>query len=91
MLDYVDPESGKKHTRFHEVEDVKINLLDGKVQLEGKTETTAITIGEGVRTGVIDNETVGYFMARIQLFMLRLGLDPAKIRFREHMENEMGE
>ena len=29
-------------------------------------------------------------MARIQLFLTKLGLDPYKIRFREHMENEMG-
>ena len=89
-LDYVDPEGGKKHYRFHEVADVKVNLLDRHVQLAGKSNATSITLGEAVQNGTVDNETVGYFMARIQLFLTKLGLDPSKIRFREHMENEMG-
>ena len=88
---YVDPDGGKKHARFNEVVDVKVNLLDKHVQLSGKTEATTYNIGEAVKDGKIGNETVGYFMARIQLFLLKLGLDPKKIRFREHMENEMGE
>ena len=88
--DYVDPEDGKKHHRFHEVADVEINLLDRHVQLAGKTNATPITLGESVQNGTVDNETIGYFMARIQLFLTKLGLDPNKIRFREHMENEMG-
>jgi glycyl-tRNA synthetase len=89
-LDYVDPEGGKKHHRFHEVADVKINLLDRHVQLAGKTNAIPITLGEAVQNGAVDNETIGYFIARIQLFLTKLGLDPNKIRFREHMENEMG-
>ena len=87
---YVDPDGGKKHHRFHEVVDVKINLLNRHVQLAGKTDATSITLGEAVANGTVDNETIGYFMARIQLFLVKLGLDPNKIRFREHMENEMG-
>jgi len=90
FLDYVDPEGGKKHHRFHEVVDVKINLLDRHVQLAGKTNAIPITLGEAVQNGAVDNETIGYFIARIQLFLTKLGLDPNKIRFREHMENEMG-
>jgi glycyl-tRNA synthetase len=86
---YVDPEGGKKHHRFHEVADVKVNLLDRHVQLAGKTNATPIALGDAVRDGKVDNETIGYFIARIQLFLLKIGLDPSKIRFREHMENEM--
>jgi glycyl-tRNA synthetase len=86
---YVDPEGGKKHYRFQEVADVQINLLDRHVQLAGKTDTTPITLGEAVNKGIVPNETIGYFIARIQLFLVKVGLDPRKIRFREHMENEM--
>jgi len=39
--------------------------------------------------GLIANETLGYFMARIYLFMTRIGVDPNKFRFRQHMSNEM--
>jgi hypothetical protein len=62
--DYVDPDGAKKHHRFQEVVDVKINLLDKHVQEAGKTDAISITIGEAVRTGKINNETVGYFVGK---------------------------
>ncbi|KAL8771570.1 MAG: hypothetical protein Q9209_003013 [Squamulea sp. 1 TL-2023] len=86
---YVDPEGGKKHPRFEEIADVKLALLDRKVQLSGSTKTSEMTIGEAVKSGTVDSETLGYFIARIHLFLLRLGADPKKMRFRQHMANEM--
>ncbi|KAL9060531.1 MAG: hypothetical protein Q9206_000975 [Seirophora lacunosa] len=86
---FVDPDGGKKHPRFDEVVDVRLDLLDRKVQLSGRTETTKMTIGEAVKSGTVDSETLGYFIARIYLFLLRLGADPTKVRFRQHMANEM--
>ena len=38
---------------------------------------------------MIANQTLGYFMARIYLFMVKVGVDPKKLRFRQHMNNEM--
>lgn len=35
------------------------------------------------------NETLGYFMARIQLYLLKVGIAPDRLRFRQHMNNEM--
>lgn len=86
---FVDPEGGKKHPRFSEVENVKLSLLDRKVQLSGRTEVTQMTMGDAVKTKTVDSETLGYFIVRIYLFLLRLGADPKKIRFRQHMANEM--
>ena len=42
-----------------------------------------------VQQRIVDNETLGYFLARIQLFLQELGCNPAKIRFRQHMATEM--
>lgn len=86
---YVDPEGGKKHPRFVEVKDVEMSFLDRNVQLSGSTEVTKMTIGKAVETGLVDNETLGYFIARIQAFLLKLGVDFNKLRFRQHMANEM--
>lgn len=86
---FVDPEGGKKHSRFHEVKDVELMLLNRTVQLEGRTEVEKVPIGQAVSSGVVDNETLGYFLARIQLFLQKLGVDQTKIRFRQHMANEM--
>lgn len=86
---YVDPEGGKKHSRFHEVEHIELVLLDKETQLSGKTTTKTITIGQAVKDGVVDNETLGYFLARIHLFLQKIGVDMSKMRFRQHMANEM--
>ncbi|KAK3202265.1 hypothetical protein GRF29_161g634042 [Pseudopithomyces chartarum] len=86
---FVDPEGGKKHPHFNEVKDVELELLNRDVQLEGKATVDTTTIGKAVETGLVDNETLGYFLARIQLFLLQIGIDPKKIRFRQHMANEM--
>lgn len=39
--------------------------------------------------GLVANETLGYFMARIQQYMLKIGILPDRLRFRQHMNNEM--
>ena len=85
---YVDP-LNKKHNRFKEVRDVALTLLDRKVQSAGSTEVTQMSIGEAVDKGIVANETLGYFIARIYLFLLKIGINPERLRFRQHMENEM--
>jgi glycyl-tRNA synthetase len=86
---FVDPQGGKKHPRFQEVADVELELLNREVQLAGKTEVERTPIGKAVAERLVDNETLGYFLARIQIFMQTLGVDQKKIRFRQHMANEM--
>jgi glycyl-tRNA synthetase len=85
---YVDPEE-KSHEHFKDVKDVKLTLLDRHVQSAGSTAIVEMTIGEAVSKGVVANETLGYFMARIYLFLTKIGIDPARLRFRQHMANEM--
>ncbi|CCU77521.1 putative Glycyl-tRNA synthetase [Blumeria hordei DH14] len=86
---YVDPEGGKKHSRFHEVKDVELVLLNRETQLAGQTDVRKLAIGTAVSNGTVDNETLGYFLARIHLFLMKIGIDKTKIRFRQHMANEM--
>lgn len=86
---FVDPEGGKKHHRFNEVKDVELALLNRTVQLEGRTEVERMPIGQAVSSGLVNNETLGYFLARVQQFLQKLGVDQTKIRFRQHMANEM--
>ncbi|EEQ85943.2 glycyl-tRNA synthetase [Blastomyces dermatitidis ER-3] len=86
---FVDPEGGKKHPRFHEVQDMELSFLNREVQLSGSTKLERMTIGKAVADKIVDNETLGYFLARIQLFLLKIGIDESKIRMRQHMMNEM--
>lgn len=82
---FVDPQGGKKHARFDEVAHIELELLNRETQLAGKTEVARTPIGEAVKKGIVDNETLGYFLARIQMFMERIGVDQSKVRFRQHV------
>lgn len=42
-----------------------------------------------VLQGIVDNETLGYFIARVYLFLTSLGIDKERLRFRQHLQNEM--
>lgn len=58
------------------------------ISISGKS-VYKTTIGEAVKSGTVNNQTLGYFMIRIQEFLIRIGVDPSKLRFRQHMGNEM--
>lgn len=84
---FVNP-TDKSHPSFPTVADKSLVLFGREDQLgSGKTKT--ITVGEAVKSGLVNNETLAYFMARTQLFMERIGMDPARLRFRQHLETEM--
>ncbi|CAG8522861.1 8559_t:CDS:10 [Funneliformis caledonium] len=82
---YVDP-NNKDHPRFNEIKDLKLRFLPRVIQDEGKTEPIEITVDEAK---IVDNQTLGYFLARIQLFLTKLGIKSDRLRFRQHMLNEM--
>lgn len=85
---YVHPEH-KEHSRFKEVAHVQMNFLPRDVQEAGSTQPRTMTVGEAVASGMVDNETLGYFLARTALFLIRIGIRPEMLRFRQHMSNEM--
>ncbi|KAI9850918.1 MAG: Glycine--tRNA ligase 1, mitochondrial [Thelocarpon superellum] len=86
---YIDPAAGKRHDRFGEVRDVTLAFLPRAVQQDGRDSVERMSIGQAVSSGIVDNETLGYFLARVQLFLEKVGIDASKLRFRQHMANEM--
>ncbi|OBA24026.1 glycyl-tRNA synthetase [Metschnikowia bicuspidata var. bicuspidata NRRL YB-4993] len=85
---FVDPDN-KKHPRFAEVKDLQLSFLPKGVQEVGSNELVVKSVGEAVESGMVDNETLGYFIARIYKFLMKIGVDPSRLRFRQHMSNEM--
>jgi glycyl-tRNA synthetase len=84
---FVNP-TDKSHPNFFSVQDKELVLFGRDDQLgTGKTKT--LTVGEAVKSGLVNNETLAYFMARTQLFMERIGMDPKRLRFRQHLITEM--
>ena len=78
----------KQHPKFAKVAAVTLALFDRDAQL-GSGLTSRVTAGDAVSRGVINNETLAYFMARTQLFMCRIGMIESKLRFRQHLATEM--
>lgn len=84
---FLDP-SAKDHDKFHEVKDMKLSLYSACNQMDGKS-AEQVLLSEAVANKLIANETLAYFMARIHLFLLKVGVDGNRLRFRQHMSNEM--
>ncbi|XP_066147370.1 glycine--tRNA ligase [Euwallacea fornicatus] len=84
---FCDP-NDKDHPKFETIKDVILLLYSASNQMDGKAAERK-TIGEAVAKGLVANESLGYFMARIQKFMVKCGVDPSRLRFRQHMANEM--
>lgn len=84
---FVDPEN-KKHAKYDSIKDMKLNLYSACNQMNGEA-SKHITLEEAVNSGIVANEVLAYFLARINLFMLKIGMDLSKVRFRQHMGNEM--
>lgn len=38
---------------------------------------------------LVANETLGYYMVRVHKYLMRIGVDPKRLRFRQHLTNEM--
>ncbi|KAM7357300.1 glycine--tRNA ligase isoform 1-T1 [Cochliomyia hominivorax] len=84
---FCDP-SNKDHPKFEFVANTEMTLYSACNQMDGKS-AQKITIGEAVKSGLVANETLGYYMARIHQFLLTIGIKPECLRFRQHMGNEM--
>uniref|UniRef100_A0A8C5QFE2 Glycine--tRNA ligase n=1 Tax=Leptobrachium leishanense TaxID=445787 RepID=A0A8C5QFE2_9ANUR len=84
---FVDPNE-KNHPRFENVADLSILLYSSKAQLSGES-AHKMRLGDAVEQGVINNSVLGYFIGRIYLYLVKVGVSPDKLRFRQHMENEM--
>lgn len=84
---FVDP-SDKSHPKFENVSSQKLRLFPSEHQIEGKP-ALEITVGDAVNQKIVSSQTMGYFLGRVFLFLLKVGADPSKIRFRQHMFNEM--
>ncbi|KAL4966043.1 uncharacterized protein BDV14DRAFT_189122 [Aspergillus stella-maris] len=86
---FVDPEGGKNHPKFHLVKNLHLHFLNQATQLAGKKEPSTTSLEDAVVRKMVDNETLAYFLGRIYPFLLRIGVNKDKIKFRQHMANEM--
>jgi glycyl-tRNA synthetase len=84
---FIDP-TDKNTPKFAKVKDLEINVFSKEAQMNGES-AKLVELGKAVSNGTIANNVLGYFIGRIYLFLLKIGVDKTKIRFRQHMDNEM--
>ncbi|KCV69949.1 glycyl-tRNA synthetase [Fonticula alba] len=87
---FVHPDR-KDHPKFVTVKDMVVPLYPAppRDNPDQPREMVHMTLGDAVSQGIINNETLGYFLGRIFLFAKRIGLLPEHLRFRQHGLNEM--
>uniref|UniRef100_A0A8C4NIR1 Glycine--tRNA ligase n=1 Tax=Eptatretus burgeri TaxID=7764 RepID=A0A8C4NIR1_EPTBU len=84
---FVDP-AEKTHPKFENVADLEICLYSSVAQTTGQP-AQIMRLGDAVSQGIVDNSVLGYFIGRIFLFLVKVGVNKEKLRFRQHMDNEM--
>ncbi|OAY42569.1 glycine--tRNA ligase, mitochondrial 1 [Manihot esculenta] len=84
---FVDPED-KSHPKYSEVAALEFLMFPREEQISGQS-AKRIRLGEAVSKGTVNNETLGYFIGRVYLFLTHLGIDKERLRFRQHLANEM--
>ncbi|CAE7520715.1 Gars1 [Symbiodinium natans] len=84
---FVKP-NAKDMKKFKAVKSLELLLFSSDQQLAGGSPKK-VAIGDAVASGMVNNETLGYFIARTYLFLVSLGIKPDHCRFRQHLPTEM--
>jgi glycyl-tRNA synthetase len=79
---FVNPHMKTSHPRFDEVSDIEISVLS-------KDFTGIKTIADGCKEGLIANEYLGYHLGKAYQFFTTVGIRSDKLRFRQHLPDEM--
>ena len=84
---FVNP-NDKSHPKFKRIQDKELVLFPSDNQLTSG-RTVVCTAGDAVANNLINNETLAYFMTRTQLWLEKIGVNPKRMRFRQHLKTEM--
>lgn len=84
---FVDPQD-KSHSKYDLIKDLELHIYSACDQMDGKP-AKLVSLQKAVDAGTVANQVLAYYLGRIHLFMLKIGIDQSKIRFRQHMANEM--
>ncbi len=83
---FVHPKQKNEHPKFSVVKNFKVPILTKQDQ-KRKQKPKMIKIGELVKKK-FTNEFIAYFLARSFQLYLQMGIDPRKLRLRQHRDDE---
>jgi glycyl-tRNA synthetase len=77
----------KNHPRFYRYARYEMPLLGVLQQLAGESPLL-MTMQEAVEKGIVANEYVAYYLALTHDLLVRIGVAPERLRFRQHLPDE---
>eukprot|EP00505_MAST-04D_sp_SCG-Rhode-Island_P003216 Stramenopile-MAST_4_protein_3216 len=77
------------HPKFVGVAANKLILFPKSNQLGSGKTISDLTLAEAMDRGFFLNQTLAYYMARTAQFLIRVGIKPEYLRFRQHLDTEM--
>jgi glycyl-tRNA synthetase len=84
---FVNPKD-TTHSKFAAVKDMELPLWSKGDQ--GKDAVPRlISLDAAVSSGLVSNQTLGYYLTRTYQFLQSCGISPDSIRFRQHLDTEM--
>ncbi|HIH87053.1 MAG TPA: glycine--tRNA ligase [Methanosarcinales archaeon] len=84
---FVDPRD-KSHPRFDSIRDYTLSLYSDHNQSSGQDQV-GMSLGNAVDQGIIAHQFLAYALAMTHQFLMRVGVSPERLRFRQHMKDEM--
>ncbi|MFV9630458.1 MAG: glycine--tRNA ligase [Methanosarcinales archaeon] len=84
---FIDPKD-KTHPGFDIIKDYSVMLYSESAQ-ESDKGAVEMTLENAVSEGIIAHQYLAYAIYNTQEFLLRVGVSPERLRFRQHMKDEM--
>ncbi len=84
---FVHPDEKDLHPAFYRYADYTVPLLTAARQ-DADLEPVRYTMRAAVDEGVIVNEYVAYYIALTHKILAAIGVDPKRLRFRQHLPDE---
>lgn len=85
---FFDP-NYETHPLFNKASHLNVPLLTQDIQLTNSEIPILYNLGDAVKSGVIVNEIMAYFLGKVYVFAKTLGFSDNVIRFRQHLPNEL--
>ncbi|KAL0234745.1 hypothetical protein PCE1_001781 [Barthelona sp. PCE] len=87
-LEFFHSPHGSECPLLYTVEDVVLPLFDRERQNAGG-EPLLVTVKDALEQGHLKNVWLAYFLGRAKLFFTEIGIDPERLRFRQHLDHQM--
>ena len=88
-IEYFTDPLNKTHSNYDKFKDTIIPLLTSDMQTKNSNTPILISINDAVEKKLISHKLMAYFLSKIYLFVLKMGIHVDKVRFRQHMPHEM--